>query len=85
MSWSQPSGNKMVAVCGELAADPKIGPLLAGMGVEELSMSLPSIVRVKAALHAHPMQYWQQLAQELLKAETAADMQLVLQSLSPYS
>ena len=77
--------NKMVAVCGELAADPKIGPLLAGLGVEELSMSLPSIVRVKAALHAHPMQYWQQLAQELLKAETAADMQLVLQSLSPYS
>jgi len=73
--------NKMVAVCGELAADPKIGPLLAGLGVEELSMSLPSIVRVKAALHAHPMQYWQQLAQELLKAETAADMQLVLQSL----
>ncbi|TMC88931.1 MAG: phosphoenolpyruvate--protein phosphotransferase, partial [Chloroflexi bacterium] len=45
--------NKMVAVCGELAADPKIGPLLAGLGVEELSMSLPSIVRVKAALHAH--------------------------------
>ena len=73
--------NKMVAVCGELAADPKIGPLLAGLGVEELSMSLPSIVRVKAALHAHPLQYWQQLAQELLKAETAADMQLVLQSL----
>lgn len=73
--------NKMVAVCGELAADPKIGPLLAGLGVEELSMSLPSIVRVKAALHAHPMQYWQQLAQELLKAETAADMQLVLQAL----
>ena len=77
--------NKMVAVCGELAADPKIGPLLAGLGVEELSMSLPSIVRVKAALHAHPMQYWQQLAQELLKAETAADMQLVLQSLSSFS
>jgi phosphoenolpyruvate-protein phosphotransferase len=73
--------NKMVAVCGELAADPKIGPLFAGLGVQELSMSPPSIVRVKAALHAHPMQYWQQLAQELLKAETAADMQLVLQSL----
>jgi len=44
-------------------------------------MSLPSIVRVKAALHAHPMHHWQQLAQELLKAETAADMQLVLQAL----
>ncbi len=73
--------NKMVAVCGELAADAKIGPLLAGLGVQELSMNPPSIVHVKAALHAHPMEYWQQLAQELLKAETAEDIQLVLQSL----
>src|SRR5207245_8383205 len=47
---------KLVAVCGELAADPKIGPLLAGLGVQELSMSPPAIVRVKAALHAHPME-----------------------------
>ena len=73
--------DKIVAVCGELAGDAKIGPLLAGLGVQELSMSIPSIVRVKATLHTHPMAYWQQLAHELLKAETAADMQLVLQSL----
>ena len=72
---------KMVAVCGELAADAKIGPLLAGLGVQELSMNPPSIVRVKAALHAHPIEYWQQLAQELLKAKTAEDMQVVLQTL----
>ena len=29
---------KQVAVCGELAADPRIGPLLVGLGVKELSM-----------------------------------------------
>ena len=70
---------KLVAVCGELAADARIGPLLVGLGVKELSMSPPSMLKVKAALHAHPMAYWQQRAQELLKAETAADAQAVLE------
>jgi len=72
---------KLVAVCGELAADARIGPLLAGLGVQELSMSPPAIVKVKAALHKHTMDYWQRLARELLKAETAADVQGVLQSI----
>src|SRR6266700_4122272 len=69
---------KLVAVCGELAADPRIGPLLAGLGVKELSMSAPAMLNVKAALHEHTMVYWQQRAQELLKAETAAEVQVVL-------
>jgi phosphoenolpyruvate-protein kinase (PTS system EI component) len=72
---------KLVAVCGELAADTRIGPLLAGLGVKELSMSPPAMLKVKAALHTQPMDYWQQHAQELLKAETAADVQAVLQSI----
>ena len=72
---------KLVAVCGELAADTRIGPLLAGLGVKELSMSPPAMLKVKAALHAHPMDYWRQRAQELLKVETAADAQAVLQSI----
>jgi phosphoenolpyruvate-protein phosphotransferase len=72
---------KTVALCGELAADPRIGPLLAGLGVQELSMSPPAIVNVKAALHKHTIEYWRQRAQELLRAETAADVQAVLNSL----
>jgi len=72
---------KLVAVCGELAADARIGPLLAGLGVQELSMSPPAIVKVKAALHKHAMDYWQRLARELLKAETAAEVQGVMQSI----
>lgn len=72
---------KTVALCGELAADQRVGPLLAGSGVQELSMNPAAIVNVKAALHKHTMDYWQQKAQELLKAETAADMQGMLQSI----
>ncbi len=69
---------KLVAVCGELAADPYIGPLLVGLGVKELSMSPPAMVNVKAALHTHPIVYWRQKAQELLKAETAEEIQSLL-------
>ncbi len=72
---------KLVAVCGELAADVRIGPLLVGLGVRELSMSPPSMPRVKAALHTHTLAYWQQRAQELLKAETAAEVSALLQEI----
>jgi phosphoenolpyruvate-protein phosphotransferase len=72
---------KTVALCGELAADPGIGPLLAGLGVQELSMSPPAVANVKAALHKQTMEYWRQRAQELLKAETALGMQDVLNSI----
>ncbi len=72
---------KTVALCGELAADPRIAPLLAGLGIQELSMNPPAIVRVKAALHEYTMEYWRQQARKLLKAETAAEMQSVLASL----
>ena len=72
---------KLVAVCGELAADARIGPLLAGLGVRELSMSTPSMLKLKAALHTHTMVYWQQRAQELLKAETAAEVSAALQAI----
>ena len=71
---------KTVALCGELAADPRIGPLLAGLGVQELSMNPSAIVNVKAALHKQTRTYWQQRAQELLRAETASDMQAVLEA-----
>src|SRR6266700_173327 len=73
---------KMVALCGELAADSRIGPLLVGLGVQELSMSPPAIVNVKAALHKHTLEHWQQLSHELLEAETAADIQNILQSIA---
>ncbi|HVB73341.1 MAG TPA: phosphoenolpyruvate--protein phosphotransferase [Ktedonobacteraceae bacterium] len=70
---------KLVAVCGELAADTRIAPLLAGLGIKELSMSPLAMLKVKAALHAQTMDYWQQRARELLKAETVADMLSMLQ------
>ena len=36
-----------VSVCGEMAGDPRYTALLLGLGVRELSMSTPSLARVK--------------------------------------
>lgn len=36
-----------ISLCGEIAGDPRYAPLLLGLGVKELSMSAPSLPRVK--------------------------------------
>jgi phosphocarrier protein FPr len=41
---------RWVGVCGELAGDPTAAVLLAGLGVDELSMAAPRIPAVKEAL-----------------------------------
>jgi phosphocarrier protein FPr len=43
---------RWVGVCGELAGDPAVAVLLAGLGVCELSMAPPMIPEVKQALRA---------------------------------
>ncbi len=67
-----------VAVCGEIAADTRYGPLLAGLGVEELSVSPPALARVKEALHQRDLSYWQNKARSLLQAETAEETEDLL-------
>jgi phosphoenolpyruvate-protein kinase (PTS system EI component) len=67
-----------VAVCGEIAADVRYGPLLVGLGVEELSVSPRALARVKEALHQHELSYWQARARALLRAETAAEMEAII-------
>jgi phosphoenolpyruvate-protein kinase (PTS system EI component) len=41
---------RWVGVCGELAGEPDAAVLLAGLGVQELSMAASRIPAVKAAL-----------------------------------
>jgi phosphoenolpyruvate-protein kinase (PTS system EI component) len=41
---------RWVGVCGELAGEPEVAVLLAGLGVRELSMAASRIPAVKAAL-----------------------------------
>jgi phosphotransferase system enzyme I (PtsI) len=41
-----------VSVCGELAGDPLVTPVLLGLGIEQLSMAAGSIPRVKETVRA---------------------------------
>jgi phosphotransferase system enzyme I (PtsI) len=41
-----------VSVCGEIAGDPRYAPLLLGLGIQQLSMSVNALPRVKQRIRA---------------------------------
>ncbi|MFO1419552.1 MAG: phosphoenolpyruvate--protein phosphotransferase [Candidatus Competibacteraceae bacterium] len=65
---------KWVGVCGGIASDPQAVPLLIGLGVDELSVSLPTIPSIKAQIRALWLHECQELARRALTLETAAEV-----------
>ncbi|MGB3310977.1 MAG: phosphoenolpyruvate--protein phosphotransferase [Nodosilinea sp.] len=65
---------KWVGVCGGLASDPQGAKILAGLGVKELSMDIPSIPKVKAQLRGASMKQMKRLAQRALACRTADEV-----------
>ncbi len=63
---------KWVGVCGGVAGDPRGALILAGLGVEELSMSVPSLAAVKACLRGLVSHASATLARQALAARRAA-------------
>jgi phosphoenolpyruvate-protein phosphotransferase len=65
---------KWVGVCGGVAGDPIGAAILTGLGVAELSMSLPSIAAVKASLRKIKLTDAQNLARRALGCSTASEV-----------
>lgn len=65
---------KWVGVCGGIAGDPLGAALLTGLGVAELSMSLPSIPTVKAHLRKLRFTQVEELARKALACTTAQEV-----------
>ena len=42
----------LVSVCGEMAGNPRLVPLLPGLGLRSLSMNASAVPRVKQAVRA---------------------------------
>jgi phosphocarrier protein FPr len=63
--------NKWVGVCGGSASDPQAVPILIGLGVKELSVSVPAIPAIKAQIRALSMADCQTLAQQALCLDTS--------------
>ena len=73
-----------VSVCGEMAADPVMLPLLVGLGLREFSMAPTAIPVVKQVLRGLRISDTTRLAGKALKAATAADVERTLaEFLSP--
>lgn len=58
---------RWVGVCGELAGDLQAVPVFLGLGVKELSMSVPSVADVKAKIRTLDMEECRGLAEKALK------------------
>ncbi|WP_432723111.1 phosphoenolpyruvate--protein phosphotransferase [Jeongeupia wiesaeckerbachi] len=65
---------KWVGVCGGIASDPQAVPLLIGIGVDELSVSVPAIPSIKAMVRRLSKADCQKLAAEVLQLGTAAEV-----------
>jgi phosphocarrier protein FPr len=65
---------KWVGICGGLAGEILAVPVLVGLGVDELSVSVSSIPSVKAAVRKHRLPDCRQLATEVLSMMTAAEV-----------
>ena len=67
-----------VSVCGEMAGDPAAALLLLGLGVDSLSMSAASLLRVKWAVRSFNMAQIQTLLDEAWELEDAGAVRALL-------
>ncbi|TDV40861.1 phosphocarrier protein HPr /phosphoenolpyruvate--protein phosphotransferase /PTS system IIA component (Glc family) [Pseudomonas helmanticensis] len=70
---------KWVGVCGAMASERLAVPLLLGLGVDELSVSVPMIAPVKATVRELALADCQIIAQQVLGLESAGQVREALQ------
>ena len=73
--------NIWVSVCGQVAADVYMVPLLVGLGVHELSMSPASVAVVRRVIRSMSMYEMEQAAQAALNCSNATDALAVSEAL----
>ncbi len=67
-----------VSVCGEIAADPRVTPLLVGLGVDTLSVAPAYLSLVKRVLRAFTLAEAQELAERACRQPDAASVERLL-------
>ena len=69
---------KRADVCGELGSDPAAVPILIGLGVDELSVSVPLVPTVKAQVRGLRLSDLQPLARQALACATASEVRALV-------
>jgi phosphoenolpyruvate-protein phosphotransferase (PTS system enzyme I) len=67
-----------VTVCGEMAGDPMIAPVLLGLGIREMSMSAVSVPEVKALIRASSLTGIEALMLRVAPLETATEIRAMV-------
>jgi phosphoenolpyruvate-protein phosphotransferase (PTS system enzyme I) len=71
-----------VGVCGEMAGDPVLIPLLLGLGVNELSTAVGTVPEIKFLIRRLKMTEARELAEFALKCESATEIQTRCEALA---
>jgi phosphocarrier protein FPr len=66
--------NRLAGICGGIAGDSHAVPILVGLGIDELSVSLPAIPTVKAQIRRLNYAACRDIAQTALKCATAEEV-----------
>ena len=72
--------NKPVSVCGEIASDPALAPLLVGLGVRSLSVHPTALGPVRENIRRYADKT---LARQALRATSAAQVLALLEKTKP--
>ena len=70
-----------VAICGEVAGDPSVQPLLLGLGLNEVSVAGPAVPLVKSAIRRVDMAAAEALAATALQCSRAQEIHQLLHDL----
>ena len=69
---------KWTGMCGEMAGDERASLILAGLGLDEFSMSATSIPRVKKVLRSHKYEELKAMAEAAVNQPTSEDVKTLL-------
>ena len=70
---------RWVGVCGAMASEAAAVPLLVGLGVSELSVSIPMVPEIKAQVRSLDLANCRKLAEKALELDTAAEVRALIQ------
>ena len=74
--------NKHVSLCGELGSDIQALPILLGLGIDEISVSISALAKVKALIRTLSLPDCKKIAQVALQCTTAAEVRHKIKQLS---
>ncbi|MBN1594386.1 phosphoenolpyruvate--protein phosphotransferase [candidate division FCPU426 bacterium] len=70
-----------VGMCGEMAADPQLTPLLVGLGLDEFSTGPAFVPQIKKGIREVNFAECRELAEKVMACTTSADIEALLKSL----